>query len=262
MIIAVTKIIAQLIYPLNLALALAACAIALMAAGRRRAAAALLALAVAWLWCWSTPVVSDAVRMSLERRYPPIAAEDMPEAGAIVVLGGAVAPADPPRRYPDLSSAADRVWHAARLYHAERAPLVILSGGGFSQPESDAMAVFLMDLGVPEAAIRLESDSRTTHENARFTRPILEEEDIRDILLVTSAMHMPRAMHIFRANGMQPIPAAADHEVAHEDTRPKPLQFMPDARALEGATRAFKEYLGILGYGIQQRLHRTPAHGS
>ena len=49
---------------------------------------------------------------------------------AIVLLGGATSPASPPKRlHPDLGAAADRMWHAARLYKEGLAPIIIISGG-------------------------------------------------------------------------------------------------------------------------------------
>ncbi len=89
-----------------------------------------------------------------------------------MVLGGAMEPAIPPRfPYPNLGAAADRVWEAARLYHAGKAPLIIASGGrlpwlGQKTPEAVAMRQFLEALGVPADAVVLESHSRTTHQNA------------------------------------------------------------------------------------------------
>ncbi len=86
-------------------------------------------LGMLWLWLWSTPIFSDWIRFSLEKRYPPISLANVPRADAIIVLGGAMGGAIAPRRFPDLGSAADRVWHAARLFLAGKAPWILLSGG-------------------------------------------------------------------------------------------------------------------------------------
>jgi len=151
-----------------------------------------------------------------------------------------------------LQAGADRVWFGATLFHAGRAPLVILSGGsaeelGIVWPEAPAMAAFIRDLGVPEAALMLESGSRTTRENAINTLPMLQARGINRILLVTSAQHMPRALATFRKLGIDAIAAPTDFE-ASRPTGYWLLRWMPSAAALERSSRALKEYIGIWVY--------------
>jgi uncharacterized SAM-binding protein YcdF (DUF218 family) len=96
---------------------------------------------------------------------------------------------------------AGRVWYAARLFHAGKAPLVLLSGGGDLErqafSEARAMAVFLQDLGVPAQAIALEKTSRNTRQSAAFSAALLKSRGIEHILHVTSVLHMPRAVALF-----------------------------------------------------------------
>jgi uncharacterized SAM-binding protein YcdF (DUF218 family) len=81
------------------------------------------------LWFWSLPSASDWVRGYLGDLHPLAALQDVSQAEAIVVLGGGVSPASIGGLYPNLESAADRVWYAARLFHAAKATLVLLTGG-------------------------------------------------------------------------------------------------------------------------------------
>jgi len=124
----ITKVLSLFIHPLSLGLLMVGAGAGL-ALKRRGWGLSLVVAGIAVLWVPSTPFVSDALRRSLEARHPPVAADSLPSAGAIVVLGGAVSAPRPPRVYPDLNDAADRVWHAARLYRAGKAPLIIASGG-------------------------------------------------------------------------------------------------------------------------------------
>lgn len=246
----IIKILTQFAYPLLTALLLGVIAGILVWRGRRRGGGLLLAVALGWLWLWSTPVFSDWLRATLEQRNSPIPVEQTPSADAIVVLGGAVTAAvSPERPYPNLEAAADRIWHAAHLYRAGKAPLVLASGGnldwsGIDRPEADVMAELLQQLGVPAAAIQQEPRSRTTRENRDNSLPLLRTRGVRSILLVTSALHMPRALALFQATDLQVIPAPADVEVIHRDNA-HPLRWLPDAQALADSTRAFKEYLGL-----------------
>ncbi|MBK1645660.1 hypothetical protein CKO25_13585 [Thiocapsa imhoffii] len=247
----IDKILSQLIYPLGFSLAALILAAVLLMMERRRLGLVIMLLGILWLGFWSIPLVSDAVRHTLERQYEQQAASAMPTADAIVVLGGGLGAVPLEWPYPDLAAAADRVWHAARLYHAGKAPLLIVSGGampwqGARRSEADAMLQFLTDLGVPAQAIRLEQESRNTRENALFTAALMETEHLERVLLVTSALHMPRAVAAFRAVNLEVIPAPTDFEVVPEP--PHPLRLMPDAAALSDSTRALKEYLGLWVY--------------
>lgn len=245
------KLLTQLAYPLGLSLSLCLLAALLVWAGWRRLGAGLVVLAVAWVGLWSLPVASDALRLSLEARHAQEPAAGLPQADVVVVLGGAMHPAYAQGAYPNLGAAADRVWHGARIFHAGRAPRVLVSGGnlpwlGGAQSEAAAMRDFLVDLGVPAEAVLLEERSRNTYENAVYTGEILAAEGIGTVLLVTSALHMPRALATFHAAGVDAIPAPTDFEVT-----PRPrvlLDWLPDAGALAASTRALKEYLGFWVY--------------
>jgi len=245
------KVLSQLAYPLGLSLGLCLLALLVLTWGRRRWAAGLILMAVVWVGSWSLPVVSDALRESLEGQFAnrPIAA--LPAAEVAVVLGGAMRAGPPEWPYPDLGAAADRIWHAARLFHAGKVQYLLMSGGtlawqGARQPETEAMRRFLLDLGVPDAALLFEDRSRTTRENALYSAELIRARGFQRVLLVTSALHMPRALASFRAVGIEAIPAPTDFEVMPES--PHPLRWLPDAEALAASTRALKEYLGLWGY--------------
>jgi len=250
------KLLTQLVYPLTLCLLLVPLGLLAMCLRWRRIGGAMVVFGLGWVVLWSLPMTSFWLRASLERQTPQRVAADYPVVDAIVVLGGGVDGKRPGwRDRPDLSSAADRVWFAADLYHAGRAPLLVLSGGADtgapgSQPESAAMADFIRALGVPEAALVLEGASRNTWENASFTRGLLQQRNLHKILLVTSALHMPRALALFRKQGVDAVAAPTDFE-AVPPGGPWLLRWMPDAGALERSGLAMKEYLGLWVYRLR-----------
>jgi uncharacterized SAM-binding protein YcdF (DUF218 family) len=250
----VTKLLAQLLYPLSLSLWLVLLGVVLSWCRWRRVGHGAIILGLAILWLTSTPVFSASLRGSLERRFPPVHIDQSPVADAIVVLGG-IAPALPPRLTPDLSAAADRVLHAARLYQAGKAPLVIASGGavpwrGVLTPEAQPMAELLHEWGVPWEAILLEMHSLNTYQNALETKRLLDTHRLGTVLLVTSALHMCRALAAFQAVGINAIPVPTDIEVVERDQRTV-LDWLPNAGALMGTTRALKEYLGFIVYRLR-----------
>lgn len=252
-----TKVFSLLIFPLSLGLVTVVCGLGALRFWRR-GGVLLILLGVSIVWVPATPAFSIWVRGALEHLYPPQAVETVPTADAIVVLGGSVSPAIPPRIYPDLNSAADRVLHAARLYKAGKAPLVIVSSGALpwhkkGLPEAPAMRQLLTEWGVPQEAIVNETESQNTFENAVFTSRILDQHSIKTILLVTSALHMRRALAVFVSLGINAIPVATDYEIVDEGDRSF-FVWIPDAEALSGSTRAIKEWVGYEVYQWQGRI--------
>jgi uncharacterized SAM-binding protein YcdF (DUF218 family) len=157
-----------------------------------------------------------------------------------------------------MGPAADRVWHAASLYRAGKAPVVLVSGGNQPgaagiQVEAEAIRTMLLALGVPDGAIRAEGKSRNTAENARETVDLVRAAGARRVLLVTSALHMPRALRVFRrqldGTGVKVIPASTDVE-SPNFAAVGVQRWLPDANALALSTRALKEYVALGGMWV------------
>ena len=252
-----SKIATALVLPLNLSLLLGL--VALVMARRRRGglAAAFGLLAFAILVTASLPVVSDALVLSLERDYPPADPASSPAAGAIVVLGGTLAAGVPPRHGPELVDSSDRILHAARLFRAGKAALVVPSGGRLpwsdaEETEAAEIAKLLVEWGVPREAILEEGKARTTSENAVETRELLRARGVKRVLLVTSSLHMRRALASFRAEGLEVVPSPCDALVAGSKARDV-LDWIPRPDALDRTHRALKELLGLAAYRVTGR---------
>jgi uncharacterized SAM-binding protein YcdF (DUF218 family) len=157
-----------------------------------------------------------------------------------------------------LGQASTRVWHAAALYRAGKARWIVVAAGNrpehaAEQVEAEAITEMLVQLGVPRAAIVQDGSSRTTRENARNVRPLLERLGARRVLLVTSAMHMPRALQTFEKvwgpSGPQLIPAVTDVKGPAEPFTPVEL-WLPSLDALLSVTRSLKEFAGMAALAI------------
>lgn len=96
----------------------------------------------------------------------------------------------------------------------------------------------------------LEEQSRTTQENAQLTSLLLRTKGIDRVLLVTSALHKRRARELFEAECFQVIPAATDHEARELSSW---QNWLPDAGALDGSTRALKELVGWVAVCLSSR---------
>ncbi len=242
-----SKVATLLLSPLGTAFCLIGLAMLLVWHRRLRSSKVFGVLALVWLWFWSMPVASHWLTSQIEGQFSQVPMASVPHAQAIVVLGGTVTPPSGTSTEINLGRAG-RVWYAARLFHADKAPLVLLSGGGDLErqafSEARAMAIFMHDLGVPTQAIVLEETSRNTRENAAFSAALLKGRGIDNILLVTSALHMPRALALFKAQGLEVTPAPTDFEAGQEPPHGL-LAWLPDAGALNGSALAMKELVGL-----------------
>lgn len=255
-----SKLLPLFLYPLGLACVLLVVAL-VMSWRRPRWVPVPVALALMVLLLGSNTWVADGLVKSLE--WQQIPAGKLPTADAIVVLGGATKPAFPPRPAVDLSEEGDRVFYGAQLYREGNAPVVIASGGrifwrGGGPSESEDMAQILKTLGVPTSAILQDPTSLNTYQNAVNVRQIMKARGIRRVLLVTSAMHMPRSLRIFQRLGIEAIPAPTDFQITQQEldepnSSPQStvLSLLPDAGRLEMTTRALKEYIGSLVYRLR-----------
>lgn len=130
----------------------------------RRIGLSVVGVGLVWLYCMSSGWMGLLLGLGLEREFPPARVESLPQADAIVVLGGGVGGHTNAVCYTELYTAADRVAHAARIWKAGKAPVVITSGCG----ELQASLPLLKELGVPESAVLVENEALNTEQNARF----------------------------------------------------------------------------------------------
>jgi uncharacterized SAM-binding protein YcdF (DUF218 family) len=204
---------------------------------------------------------SNWLVQSLEWQHIP--SGDLPKADAIVVLGGGTRSQAYPRPDVDLSDAGDRVLYGGKLYREGKAPTIIVSGGriewrGSGQPESEDLSLILESMGVPRSAILQDPISYNTYENAVNVKQILQSHHLNSILLVTSAMHMPRSLAIFRHLGINAIAAPTDYRLSQLELEEPNRQaasailgFVPEETRFLHTTHAIKEYIGLVIYKLR-----------
>ena len=97
-----------------------------------------------------------------------------------------------------------RARHAARLYARGEVRLLIPTGGVGRHPPSEAevAARILREAGVPEEAILLEREARSTRESARLVAAMTRSRGIRSVVVVTDPLHCVRTVGAFRAEGV------------------------------------------------------------
>ena len=223
-------------------------------AGRIVAGAGLAALAFL-----STNAGARLFVAPLERMTAPLQAPEQAGAQAIVVLAAGRlrdAPEYGERDIPDYVALA-RLRYAAHLQRRTGLPLLVSGGNGSSglapaaaaeeYAKADAMATALReDFGVPVRWI--EPRSRDTAENAAYSAALLHADGIRRILLVTDAMHMPRARSAFERAGMEVVSAPT----MFFGREAQPLSaWLPSAEGMRRSWYAIYELLGIAWYRIR-----------
>ncbi len=254
-----SKLLPVLVFPASLAGLLLLAALRTRSPELRRRFVIGAALLV---WVLGNGWVAEGLVRTLEWRYLPQA--EYPPADAIVILGGVTAPAEFPREMVEISGGGDRLLYGASLYKEGLAPVIILTGGNLpwtdanSTPTSE-MRELLILMEIPEDAILIEDRSANTYENAVFTRELAEPLEIDRIILVTSALHMPRSVPLFENQGFTVIPAPADYNATRSpESRPLSetwpdvlIGIFPNAGAMSATAAVMKEYLGIAVYWLR-----------
>ncbi len=258
-----SKIFPALLSPVFLTCLLCLAA-GILAARRKITSVALLAFAAfLLLYAAASPLVALALTRELEKQYDEQAS--YPKVRAIVLLGGAMIPDLPPRRHPKVNESGDRLLEAARLWRAGLAPTLIATGGaipfltGYDKDEASLYARLLTELfDVPDSAILRVSGSQNTYEDALYVSRLFEKNGMRkEILLVTSAMHMPRAARLFRKQGFTVYPAPTDFRAGSEPLQHpllQPFMMLPSEWALNETADALREYMGLAAYFLMGRL--------
>lgn len=202
----------------------------------------------------SSPITANLAIGLLERQFLP-AGSAVLAADSIVVLGGGVRKAGPLQPESVLSEGSIvRTLHAAHLYHSGPPRPVVIAGGTAERtpPPGPLMAELLVRLGVPDEAIVMEDRSRTTHENAQQAVRLLRARGLVRPALVTEAVHMPRSVRTFRAQGVDVIAAGCNYRFKVFDL--DPLWLVPTAAAASSVRTAVHEWIGMVWYWATGRL--------
>ncbi|MGH7438879.1 MAG: YdcF family protein [Polyangiaceae bacterium] len=239
---ALSKILDLFVAPLTWALACAVAAAWGSARGRVRVARIGAVGAAAILYVCSLPSVTNLLTRSLESSAVSTMSADTVY-DVVVVLGGML-PDRSTVGAPEYAEPVDRIVAGFDVVRRDRARFILIS----AEMETPILARQLTDWGIDPERIVVEHRSRNTHENAKFTAEILRQRGWSKVLLVTSAMHMKRAVGCFRAEGIVPDTLPVDH-VSSKDP-PWFRQFDPRAENLSLTTAALREATGRLVYWV------------
>lgn len=199
------------------------------------------------LYFLSLSPVSNGLIYSLENQYPYPAQGKIEMVDIIVVLGGGIYPVGGPRKDPEASGTTySRLFNGVKIFKKSNAKFLVLSGKG----EAEVMGDLAVKIGVPQDKIIIESRSKNTMEHAIELRRLFPQTKRVRIGIVTSALHMPRAIlsfkKIFADDTILPIPVGYTYSLSEYNIR----SIIPSAEDLSTSSYAIHEWIGMIWYKV------------
>jgi len=243
-----TEFIGNILIPSNLIIIFFVVGILLLITRKRkRPAMIMFALSAVIYFIFGTGIIALWLLGTLEHRYKPLASiEGLREFKTIVILAGhAEKRSGLPLSSEVNFASAYRLIEGLRIIHQLPDTKILISG---RDEVPGIMKDLLVSMGLPSQRIIIDNQSSNTHESAVNVRQILDQDDL---ILVTSAGHMPRAMETFRKAGMNPVPAPTNYMSVKER---RFIHYLPSPNHLVYADLAVHEYLGMAWYRIAGRM--------
>jgi len=212
--------------------------------------------AICLLYVASTPLVSQALLAQVESGQERLAPADVPKVDAVVVLSGGMGWVKTKRGFAAEWATPGRFWGGIELFQAGNAPLLVFTGGKLpwqqaEETEGDVLKRYAVLTQIPADNILVTEGVENTEQEAIALKKLLQS-DAKKIILVTSALHMPRAQQSFKQAGFEvfPYPVNSSTRAEHINI----LSFLPMPGALSESTTAFRELFGRLYYQVKHLL--------
>ena len=203
---------------------------------------------------FGNPYFSTFLTRSMEWRHMP--SQAMEKADAILLITDGTLVSDTPRQRVEVGDEADGVLYSAMYYQQKLAPVILVSG---DVDHANSSKILLLELGVPEDAIILQSDAANLRQDVSRSLDIIREKEIKSIILVTSALKMDRTMFLLRENGLTITPAPTNYQVTLNDWQNLTdwkwqdivTHLLPTSASLEQTSQTLWEYFGLTYYRIR-----------
>ena len=217
----------------------------------RKSGWTLAVLSLCLLWAAGSGLLPGLLGARLQSPYSHrLASEPWGARNLIVLLGGGIVSVPGQQEAEPSMAAYSRIVEAVRLYRLCKTAggecHILVSGGklpGQTASEAEVYATQMRQLGVTASDILTEPNSRNTFANARFSSKIIASNPYDHVVLVTSGLHMRRALLYFAHFGVFPQPSRSDYIRA-------PFSILPTAYNLVVMDFVLREYEGFLRYFI------------
>ena len=205
----------------------------------------------------SLPIFSRNLIYYLEKNYKPLYVLSIVNADAIVVLSGMVREV---RMYQEIkyefTDSVDRILGGIELMKANKAPYLILTRGKLpwsnGRPEGEVLYDYVVKAGINKQKIILTTNVQNTDQEAEAIKKLLNNK-IKKIILVTSAIHMERAITVFNAAGIEIIPFPVDFKSSSNNFTI--IDFIPSAGAFSSTSYFVREMQGRLYYKLKYKFY-------
>ena len=202
---------------------------------------------------FSMPIVSGKLIAYLESDYELIKPSKVESADAVVVLSGMVKTIQTKNGLDyEWGEAADRIFAGIDLFKSNKAPVLILTGGklpwSIGVPEGEYLRDVAIDHGVSKKDILLTENVENTDQEAKAIKRLLLQDN-PEVILVTSAFHMPRAQLVFEAAGISAIPFPVDFRIGAQ--KRTFMSFIPSASSFEATSFFVREMIGRTYYNLK-----------
>ncbi len=201
-------------------------------------------IGVSLLMLFSWQPFATSMLYPLEHNYPSF--DISQPVDAVVVLGNChIVNQQIPPTAQLCGTGLYRLMEGYRIWRSNPEAELLLSGYAGDEERSYAETVgeIALNLGVPEAKIRLFPTAKDTQEESEQTAPFLVG---KSFALVTSASHMQRSMNWFEQQIIQDIALKPIAAPAHFGAPYRKSHWHLDTKALLKTERAWYEFLGRL----------------
>jgi len=251
-----SKVLAFVVVPSNIVLGIGVLGMLLLLTRFRRAGVRLMVTCFVIILVLGLLPIGRGLIAMLENRFPQ-GNDSGPPITGIIVLGGPIdSRMSVVRNTISIGGDSERLIDGAALARRHPSAKLVFTGGNPSllhddPPESFFAAKLFEQLGVPASRLVLEDKSRNTEENAVFTKRLVDPKPGERWLLVTSAMHMPRAMGVFRKADFAVEPYPTDwHTLPGASLFFVPRDLLNGVGALDAVSH---ELVGLFVYWITGR---------
>ncbi len=216
---------------------------------RKRWAIIMLLITVVWFLIITTPFIPGIMIKSLENRYSPIIevanTEPIAKIDIMILGGGHIDDLRLPPNDQLSCTAKGRLMEGIRLYYQFPDARLVLSGfaGKSTISQAEVLAQTAISLGIMPDKIIILKTTYNTFDEARTYGTSFGNN--KTLMLITDAVHMPRAMMLFKRQGLFPIPAPTNY-ILKKGSRKNPWRWIPSFGNISIMKVAIHEYAGIL----------------
>ena len=202
------------------------------------------------LLLFSNPFLFNEISRAWENQYPAFQSDQ--KFDVAIVLGG-ISSYDKVHLQTAFYGNSERLMNILPLYKSGQVKKILFAGGSGRLDKQNVEALhvekYLLSLGVHQKDILLDTTSRNTYENAKYSVELLD--GYNSILLSTSATHMPRSMACFEKLGLSPTPFPVDY-ISYENERfDLDKLIVPNPSIIHYWYRLIHEWVGLLSYKVK-----------